>query len=672
MSTKDAAKVNRLNAPNLNTLPHDVVTKLSEKLSELMGEDVGGELDRSMNERGELLNEEGLPIIDITEAVELSTNQNDDTEYAGLVEESPLPPIHSLSEEDRKQLRQERNRLLDQLEEEENTQLRREEQADAEARQEILRKRKEAAAQEKETLKKTKEMHKKMGRLLLQNLAKEREEEEKAQVAEVISDDERRSTRTDKNKKTVSFADDVIEEHIKEPQELVNWGDITPARLRSPGAPSVRPPSHNLPMKMTVVERTPTAPPNIPTRNDVDSDDESDPEDDDEGSDPALDLEEDEYDAEFAHHQREIALQYHEKRRKIGETALAALTAHSHDDNGEVQLDLLETPSHESVKPSISRFKATRLASSYAAISPSTSMDASIVPASTARTIQKAVRTGKLDADGQLVGGDADSASEDETEGMQELLELLKKGELYNIGPDGNYLHTPSLEKPPSDSKETSLPSATSKAIYDDLPPLARPKTSKFKLSRTPRQSTSSSSNMTSQGDSLADTSLPKLPSTMNSSVVERNTPISSQQSLHGSLKKVTPVATSVVERPSTSASPAVKPDLSKPSHPAASNPSGRQAQIPPSATFPSMIVESPSFPASPAFRASGSSTTSTSIVDSPSFPPSRIPETRSRPTGPPTVMSSAVREVDATASLPRASRPTQAAKVSRFMAERT
>ncbi|KAG6860582.1 hypothetical protein C0995_009631 [Termitomyces sp. Mi166 len=652
----------QLSAQDLGKLPQGVVTKLSEKLSQLIGEDISRELNQLNNGRGELLNEEGSPIIDITEPVD-STSIIED-ENVGFVEETPLPPLYLLPEATRERLRRERNRLLDQLEEEERSQEKQEQLVDVERREEILRKRKEAAAQEKDKLKATKEMHKKMGRVLLQNFAKERKQEEEARAADAVSDEAKRTSQGDKIKKTVSFADTSDDERASKGLQTADWGDITPARLRATGRPSLLSSSDSLPMKMTVVERFPSAPPKFLTKNEPDSDDESDSEAhlDDENSDPEDTLEDEEYDADFAHHQREIALQYHEKRKKIGAAALAALKAHSHDGAGDVRVDLpLDVPS-EPEKPSISRFKASRLASSYAASSPSTSIAASVVPASAARTIQKAVRAGKLDANDQLVSGDVDSASEDEaTEGARELFDLLKTGELYNIGPDSNYLHVapPSTDDGGDATVKPSLPSVIGKAIPKDLPPIDRPKTSKFKLSRPTGQSSDLlPSGQSSNNDtpvSVAEKSSSKMPPPMVNSVVER-TPAASPR-----------MNPTVSERP-----------LSSPASVVERRPVVQANRTAPSSAFPSMIVDSPSFPARvtasvPANDSASSSSSFSMTIDSSSFPKPTVPEVRTRPTRPPTVVS-AVREAStaSTGVNSTAAQSSRTGKVSRFMAERT
>ncbi|KAG6832059.1 hypothetical protein H0H92_005481 [Tricholoma furcatifolium] len=639
----------------------DVVRKLTDKLSEIMGEDLTGSNGQAKNERGEFLNEEGLPIIDITEPVEMSTiKEKEDLGNAVIVEESPLPDIYSLPTSARDRILQERDALLDQLEEEERLEEKKEGQAEIEKKQESLQKLKEIAAKEKENMKAAKEMHKKMGRMLLQNLAKERAEEQ-ARVNDALSSSAKRDSNGKKNKKTVTFAepsdDDQDLSHNARP--AMDWGDITPARLRPTGRTPLSLSSDTLPMKMTVVERIPAAPPKPIVDHEPDSDDESEPEipsedhetEDADGMDSDL-LEEDEegYDMDFAQHQREIALEYYEKRDKIGAAALAAMTAHSHDGDGEVRVDLpLDMPSSEPEKPTISRFKATRFASSYAATAPSTSMGASIVPASTARTLQKAVRTGKLDSDNRLVGGDADSASEEEeTEGMQEMLELLKKGEVYNVGPDGDYLHIPpssAAENLNSGPSSTPLASTASNPIFENLPPLDRPKTSKFKLTRAAvSPSGSLSSNQSSRNEtpiSVAERSSPKTPSSMTDSVLEETT--MTHPVMNVAVSERTPTTRAGI--------PVASPN-----------------------TFPSMIVDSPTFPATA--TASGASPLTSNVIDSPSFMKPATPMTSSRlasrPSRPPAIMSSVVREASPSVGSTPPPTQTRTGKVSRFMAERS
>lgn len=331
-------------------------------------------------------------------------------------------------------------------------------------------------------------------------------------------------------------------------------------------------------------------------------------------------------------------------------------------------------PSESHSKPSISQFRASRLASSYSASAPSSSsvsLGTSVLSASTARTIQKAVRAGKLDADGRLVGGDLDSASEDEVEGMQDVLELLKKGEVYNLGPDGNYIHTIPPRKADGKAKaSTSVSNTPTVPETDPLPTLSRPKTSRFKLDRSqsgrpalhvsPPSSSPNSRSQTPISD--VQRSSPKLP-------------ISSVKERHPTTKTIPPAGPSSSRSPSASLStntPFVVPENST-----------KKAQKAVPAAMPSMIVESPSF-------AKPSSPMPSMIVESPSFarpanprPPTVISSasfpspaptpSSSRPTRPPVVLSSSVRESGKApaANTQSAATSEPGKKISRFMADR-
>jgi len=105
----------------------------------------------------------------------------------------------------------------------------------------------------------------------------------------------------------------------------------------------------------------------------------------------------------------------------------------------------------------------------------SSSLGATIVPVSSSRTLQRSIRTGKLDSDGHLLGKGEDSASEDEAEGLQDMLELIRKGEIYNAGSQSSH-HSASSSVQGGDS----LPFQTSTFPA----PSMLSKTSKFKASR--------------------------------------------------------------------------------------------------------------------------------------------------------------------------------------------
>lgn len=215
-----------------------------------------------------------------------------------------------------------------------------------------------------------------MGKALLRNMAEAREKEEKKLSSEIqmISPPGDEQKKTLKVKKSVSFAqlptdgtgEPKDRSFIRDKEAKLDWGDVAPARLRSDSKqkPMTKAQMNNLPMKLDVVERVPSAP---STSNDLvaDSDDESvsgssildegsadhkvdgvkvkdfairhavpelDSGDDDEESDDEIPSDGDqEIDLDEALHRREIALTYLEKRNVVGSHAAAALTAHTHD-----------------------------------------------------------------------------------------------------------------------------------------------------------------------------------------------------------------------------------------------------------------------------------------------------------------------------------------------------
>ncbi|KAG1820531.1 uncharacterized protein BJ212DRAFT_1340637, partial [Suillus subaureus] len=148
-----------------------------------------------------------------------------------------------------------------------------------------------------------------------------------------------------------------------------------------------------------------------------DSDDESD-----EG------LLEEEFDWDSAQHHREVALEYYKKRHVIGVEAARAMTSHTHDDEESNQGDI--TP-NQRPKPSVSRFRADRMAVTYDK-STSTSLGPSLIPASRQKSLQEAIRLGKVE-NNHLVGGEeGESGSEDEA--VREVLELLSNGRIHDAG----------------------------------------------------------------------------------------------------------------------------------------------------------------------------------------------------------------------------------------------
>lgn len=325
----------------------------------------------------QLVNEEGLPIIDIVEPVP----GNEVPVAADPIPASQdhnLIPLWVLSPQEKARRRAERHRILDLLEEEERIQTEKDEAEERERFKADVEKRKQAAEAEMDALKKAREMQKKMGKALLKNIAVAREREEQERRAEEEAEKQAREERMKlKPKKSVTFAD-LPPDHEHQPANSVpiplpfDWGDVTPATLQTPNKSLL--PTNGGPMRMNVVERLPGkkgGPKSPPPPRQRDSDDESEPDsaataDPDEGdldntdhsdtdehptSSPQGSDESDygvpqddepvEWDVEgydYAQHQREVALAYYEKRATIGADARAAMHNHEHPE-GENEWD---------------------------------------------------------------------------------------------------------------------------------------------------------------------------------------------------------------------------------------------------------------------------------------------------------------------------------------------
>lgn len=325
-----------------------------------------------------MLNEEGLPIIDIVEPVkEDAASPRPPAPVASppIFDDPDLLPHWALSPAEKARRKAERERILDLLEEEERIEQEREEEAARERWRAELEKRKEAAKAELESLRKARDLQKKMGKALLRNVIESNEQAEKDKAQEAREWQEQKAQETVKVKKSVSFADELgAEAEAETSQSAENskqWGDVALARLRKGKTPLLtRAQIDSQPMKMDVVERHPGGARTEPTPQTIeaDSDDESVPgspvpADSDEGEvirsdadyeahshhDPlssdseATDVERmsddgepvtwQEGDFDYAQHQREVALAYYEKRATIGMEAYSAMRAHSHDED---------------------------------------------------------------------------------------------------------------------------------------------------------------------------------------------------------------------------------------------------------------------------------------------------------------------------------------------------
>ncbi|KAH8117443.1 hypothetical protein DFH11DRAFT_1687445 [Phellopilus nigrolimitatus] len=509
------------------------VDALSERLDLILGDPgAGGSSAERRNEAGQLLNEEGLPIIDIAEPV-------NDTGAAA------------------------------------------------------------AAAAETEQKLAARAMQKKMGKALLQNVVAQREreaarklEEEAAAAARAPGPAQNGRARP---RKSVSFAD------VPEPRPPVAWGDVSIGALRA-GLPKARlrvDVHDKQPLRLEVVERVPG-----------DSDDESNPEehrdagsdDDDEENTPPLDGDfdsdssrahgtatDDEIDFSQARLQREVALEYIRLRGSIGAEAHKAMTEHTHE--GEDEWDHPEVPleatlSSRPAKPNMSRFKAMRQSSSSLPNGQSVSLGGSVLPQGKTNTLQRAVRTGKLD-DGKLVGGEeGESASEDEeNENYKHMLDMLKAGIVAEEEAIASVLLSALPEHsardgPVSVPQTASSSSAAPTPLTSYTPP---PKKSRFLSERT-AQST------------IASPPAPDAYSPLSSTVFER----SKEAPRPTSASQQSPAGKSRQAQDVTSGTPFKRPPsvISVPSiRPSQRQPVASQQSTPDPTVLPSMVIESPSFP---------------------------------------------------------------------------
>ncbi len=98
-------------------------------------------------------------------------------------------------------------------------------------------------------------------------------------------------------------------------------------------------------------------------------------------------------------------------------------------------------------KPTVSRFGASKMASAYGTSVPSQSLP-TVIPGSSIKAVQSAIRLGKLDDDGRLVSGTGESSDEETNAVVSEVLDLIKTGQAVNIGPEESTIH--STVVPPS------------------------------------------------------------------------------------------------------------------------------------------------------------------------------------------------------------------------------
>lgn len=193
----------------------------------------------------------------------------------------------------------------------------------------------------------------------------------------------------------------------------------------------------------------------------------------------------------------------------------------------------------------VSRFKAehtSRGAPTQSTLA-SHSLGASVVPSAGVPSMKGAIRLGKLE-NSKLVGGEA-GESDDEIlendENAREMLELLKKGEVTNIGPQSfsAVVTPPTPVAASAPTRPESIPSTSDKPPAEPVaePRASKPsKVSKFKLSLAqsgPAQSSSPSTPASGANTptDLANRSSPKMTSPRGGTPVQANASPSSSSS---------------------------------------------------------------------------------------------------------------------------------------------
>lgn len=328
------------------------------------------------------MNEEGLPIIEISEPVESSSPSQDPPYFP--VADDPTP-LTSLSDIQKESWRRQRDEILDALEKEEEREMGKE----AEKECHELDKRRETAKAEAE-LRAAREMQKKMGKALLRNIAEAREREERQRQEDnsaihLRAGSSKSGEKSLKPRKSVTFAEppkdgEEDKPNLQRMEKKMKWGDVSAGPMNGSSRQYLRNKSDlgKQPMRLEVVERVPgqkrsehiteehlpdsddeSIPDDAPSRSHIPPwlrDDEgpfspqrfSDDDDDDSDQDEEQNVDsQDDFDFDTARHQREVFLEYNRLRGTIGADIVKAMSSHTHE-AGEDEWD---QPVRESLLP---------------------------------------------------------------------------------------------------------------------------------------------------------------------------------------------------------------------------------------------------------------------------------------------------------------------------------
>lgn len=167
----------------------------------------------------QLVNEEGLPIVDISEPLDAIIPPNPAVTDEGLLpnisnetlflHDGDPPPLSSLTREQRESLNARRDRILDQLEAEEEQERLKEEERERREMLDEYEKRQALAASDKERKLAAKELQKKMAKALMKDFMSSKGEQVTPDPSGSAASTPVDDVKDPKTKKTVKFAEDV-------------------------------------------------------------------------------------------------------------------------------------------------------------------------------------------------------------------------------------------------------------------------------------------------------------------------------------------------------------------------------------------------------------------------------------------------------------------------------
>ncbi|EJU05364.1 hypothetical protein DACRYDRAFT_103850 [Dacryopinax primogenitus] len=512
--------------------------ELAKKLHQILGDENSGPLVKH-NEKGQILNEEGLPVIDITE----NAGMSDGLRPSSIVPQATIHiPLSALTEAQKDERRRDVDRILDELEkEEEEEERKRATQTEREA-VETLKEEKERAADNmakalaatNKLMYQQRSMPSKSAQTTRSSISSKAPYSHASETVTKSSQAESdfptsRPQSNGKPSKRVTFSAGASNEAKHEAEPIGEMGDVVIGRLHSRNSGTLA----EQPMKLHVVERTPAAASANSSGAKIeiveDSDDDSDFDGDEDdfytilAQDHRANLDEDEElvedddeegtesgeDFDTAMLQREAAEMYYSKREDLrasigsfagfGQIAVPGEGWDPEDVRqiSENTVSMLIITKVETLSPSsgrrktyiASRFKSARAARSFLATC--------VLPPGTTisdKDLVGVVRSGKLDNRGQLVVNEEDEVEDEADIGPKgyEMIEALRRGG-----------ETSTSTRVTVSGTEPTIPAVTSSNVKSVEASSTQPRTSKFMAARQTSEVPKTSSPLESPPESV-------------------------------------------------------------------------------------------------------------------------------------------------------------------------